>query len=231
MSVVANDSLSQSMSLNKRYVSIRLKLVLIFGVLIAIAISALSILAFNSANKAVREKVEAHLVDKAKDRTNFVVVDANEITKEELAKHETTKKVVTKAVSETVIKVADEAKAVIDKADATLEQVNAEKTKLETAIAAFEKNIQMGTKPIKAQKPALKGTQIAAIVILCIAIIVPAIMALVKKITTKKEEQKAASEMNETMKEETTVVEEAKAEEIPTKAEETAKEEVKEETK
>ena len=67
MSVVANDSLSQSMSLNKRYVSIRLKLVLIFGVLIAIAISALSILAFNSANKAVREKVEAHLVDKAKD--------------------------------------------------------------------------------------------------------------------------------------------------------------------
>ena len=67
MSVVANDSLSQSMSLNKRYVSIRLKLVLIFGVLISIAISALSILAFNSANKAVREKVEAHLVDKAKD--------------------------------------------------------------------------------------------------------------------------------------------------------------------
>ena len=56
-------------------------------------------------------------------------------------------------------------------------------------------------------------------------------MALVKKITTKKEEQKAASEMNETMKEETPVVEEAKAEEIPTKAEETAKEEVKEETK
>ena len=165
----------------------------------------------------VKKEVQK-LVDKAKDRTNFVVVDANEITKEELAKHETTKKVVTKAASETVIKVADEAKAVIDKADATLEQVNAEKTKLETAIAAFEKTIQ-------------KGTQIAAIVILCIAIIVPAIMALVKKITTKKEEQKAASEMNETMKEETPVVEEAKAEEIPTKAEETAKEEVKVETK
>lgn len=178
----------------------------------------------------VKKEVQK-LVDKAKDRTNFVVVDANEITKEELAKHETTKKVVTKAASETVIKVADEAKAVIDKADATLEQVNAEKTKLETAIAAFEKTIQKGTKAPKTQKTPLKGTQIAAIVILCIGIIVPAIMALVKKITTKKEEQKAASEMNETMKEETPVVEEAKAEEIPTKAEETAKEEVKEETK
>ena len=57
---------------NRRRFSIRLKLLLIFGFLIALAIFALSILAFNIANKAVIEKVEIHLTDKAKDTAEIL---------------------------------------------------------------------------------------------------------------------------------------------------------------
>ena len=57
---------------NKKRFSIRLKLLLIFGVLIAVAISVLSVLAFNISNKAVMEKIEAHLIDKAKDTAEIV---------------------------------------------------------------------------------------------------------------------------------------------------------------
>ena len=57
---------------NKKKFSIRLKLLLIFGILMAVAISVLSLLIFNISNKAVMEKVESHIVDKAKDTAEII---------------------------------------------------------------------------------------------------------------------------------------------------------------
>ena len=58
--------------MNAKRFSIRLKLVLIFGILVSIAIFSLSVLAFTVSNKAVVEKVEIHLVDKAKDTAEIL---------------------------------------------------------------------------------------------------------------------------------------------------------------
>ncbi len=57
---------------NKKKFSIRLKLLLIFGIIMAVAISVLSVLAFNVSNKAVMEKVEAYMVDKAKNTAEII---------------------------------------------------------------------------------------------------------------------------------------------------------------
>ena len=51
----------------KRRFSIRYKLILIFGLLIALASIIEGLLAVRTARKAVIEKVEAHLIDKAND--------------------------------------------------------------------------------------------------------------------------------------------------------------------
>ena len=51
---------------NKRF-SLRRKLVLIFGLLIAVALTIEGVLAIYTARKAVSEKIEAHLTDKAAD--------------------------------------------------------------------------------------------------------------------------------------------------------------------
>ena len=50
----------------KRF-SIRLKLLLIFTLLIATSVLTLGLLAFNIAERAVNEKIETHLIDKAGD--------------------------------------------------------------------------------------------------------------------------------------------------------------------
>lgn len=65
------DDLNCVSSKNRRF-SIRLKLLFIFGLLISIAVFSLSILAFSITNKAVMEKIEAHLVDKAKDTAEIL---------------------------------------------------------------------------------------------------------------------------------------------------------------
>ena len=49
----------------KKRFSLRYKLILIFGLLIAIASSIEGILAVRTARKAVIEKIEAHFIDKA----------------------------------------------------------------------------------------------------------------------------------------------------------------------
>ena len=56
----------------KKLFSIRKKLIIIFGGLIALAILIESVLAIHTARKAVIEKVEAHLTDKAIDTTEIV---------------------------------------------------------------------------------------------------------------------------------------------------------------
>ena len=56
----------------KRRLSIRIKLLAIFGFLIIIAIATLGFLAIRIANKAVNEKVEAHLTDKATDIASII---------------------------------------------------------------------------------------------------------------------------------------------------------------
>ena len=57
---------------NKRRFSLKTKLVLIFGILIAIASVVEGVLAINIARKAVSEKVEAHLTDKAADVAEII---------------------------------------------------------------------------------------------------------------------------------------------------------------
>ena len=51
----------------KKRFSLRYKLILIFGLLIAIASLVEGLLAIRTARRAVTEKVEAHLIDKATD--------------------------------------------------------------------------------------------------------------------------------------------------------------------
>ena len=51
----------------KKRFSLRFKLILIFGLLIALASTIEGLLAVRTARKAVTEKVEAHLIDKAAD--------------------------------------------------------------------------------------------------------------------------------------------------------------------
>ena len=57
---------------NKRRFSLKTKLVLIFDILIAIASVVEGVLAINIARKAVSEKVEAHLTDKAADVAEII---------------------------------------------------------------------------------------------------------------------------------------------------------------
>mgnify|MGYP000852153058 FL=1 len=56
----------------KNRFSIRYKLILIFGLLIALASSIEGFLAIRTARKAVTEKIEAHLIDKAADTANII---------------------------------------------------------------------------------------------------------------------------------------------------------------
>ena len=56
----------------KKRFSLRYKLILIFGLLIAIASSIEGILAVRTARKAVIEKIEAHLIDKANDTAEII---------------------------------------------------------------------------------------------------------------------------------------------------------------
>ncbi len=56
----------------KKRFSLRYKLILIFGLLIALASSIEGFLAIRTARKAVTEKVEAHLIDKATDTAEII---------------------------------------------------------------------------------------------------------------------------------------------------------------
>ena len=56
----------------KRRFSLRYKLILIFGLLIAIASLVEGLLAIRIARKAVTEKIETHLVDKAADTAEII---------------------------------------------------------------------------------------------------------------------------------------------------------------
>ena len=56
----------------KQRFSIRYKLIIIFGLLIALASTIEGLLAVNTARKAVTEKVEAHLIDKATDVAEII---------------------------------------------------------------------------------------------------------------------------------------------------------------
>ncbi|MGP1432126.1 MAG: methyl-accepting chemotaxis protein [Treponema sp.] len=56
----------------KKRFSLRFKLILIFGLLIALASTIQGLLAVRTAHKAVTEKVEAHLIDKAADTAEII---------------------------------------------------------------------------------------------------------------------------------------------------------------
>ena len=56
----------------KKRFSIRYKLIIVFGLLIAIASSMEGVFATRIARKAVTEKVETHLIDKANDATEIL---------------------------------------------------------------------------------------------------------------------------------------------------------------
>ena len=56
----------------KKRFSLRYKLILIFGLLIVLASTIEGLLAVRTARKAVTEKVEAHLTDKANDVADIV---------------------------------------------------------------------------------------------------------------------------------------------------------------
>lgn len=175
--------------------------------------------------------------NKAKDGVEKLDVPADKFD-EELKKKESTKKFALKVNFETFEAAIKTASDVEKKEGATDDEYTNATTALTAAITTFNSQVKQGSAAPKTQ---LKGTQIAAIVILCIAIIVPAIMALVKKITTKQEEKKAAQEINEAIKsdineepvkekdETTEAVAKEEVKEEPTPQEE-PKEEVKEET-
>jgi len=56
----------------KKRFSLRYKLILIFGLLIAAASTIEIVLAVRTARKAVTEKVETHLIDKVQDITEII---------------------------------------------------------------------------------------------------------------------------------------------------------------
>ena len=56
----------------KKRFSIRYKLIIVFGVLIAIASSMEGFLATRTARKALAEKVDTHLLDKAADIAEII---------------------------------------------------------------------------------------------------------------------------------------------------------------
>ena len=60
------------MDTKKKIVSLRYKLVLLFGLLILSAGVIMGLLAVRTARKAVIEKIEAHLIDKATDVAEIV---------------------------------------------------------------------------------------------------------------------------------------------------------------
>lgn len=56
----------------KKRFSLRFKLILIFGLLIALASTIEGLLAIRTARKAVTEKIETHLIDKANDVAEII---------------------------------------------------------------------------------------------------------------------------------------------------------------
>ena len=62
-----NNEKNQIAKTGKKRFSLRKKLVLIFGFLIAAALTTAALITIGNARKAVLEKVEAHLTDKATD--------------------------------------------------------------------------------------------------------------------------------------------------------------------
>ena len=62
----------QNEKAGKRF-SLKTKLIVIFGILIAIASIVEGVFAINIARKAVSEKVESHLTDKAADVAEIIV--------------------------------------------------------------------------------------------------------------------------------------------------------------
>ncbi|MGI5173176.1 methyl-accepting chemotaxis protein [Treponema sp. OMZ 840] len=66
------NGLTEKKAAEKKRFSIRKKLVIVFGILILLAEIGLTVLAVFIAKKAVSEKVEAHLVDKARDTAEIV---------------------------------------------------------------------------------------------------------------------------------------------------------------
>lgn len=56
----------------KKRFSLRYKLILIFGLLIALASTIEGILAVRTARKAVIEKIQTHLIDKATDTAEII---------------------------------------------------------------------------------------------------------------------------------------------------------------
>ena len=66
------DAIDKSTAANKKRVSIRIKLLLVFSLLIMIAGLAQGLLALYRSRKAVIEKVSIHLTDKAKDTAAFI---------------------------------------------------------------------------------------------------------------------------------------------------------------
>ena len=57
---------------NSKRVSIRTKLLVIFGLLIIVAVFMLGLLALTIAKRATTEKVATHLIDKAKDTAEIL---------------------------------------------------------------------------------------------------------------------------------------------------------------
>lgn len=57
---------------NNKRLSIRIKLLSIFGLLIIIAVFMLGFLALTIARKATKEKIETHLIDKARDTAEII---------------------------------------------------------------------------------------------------------------------------------------------------------------
>jgi len=69
---MSNLPTSNNVLTTKKRFSIKLKLLLIFGTLLIISVLILGLLAMNMARKAVSEKVETHLIDKATDTAEIL---------------------------------------------------------------------------------------------------------------------------------------------------------------
>ncbi|EFW38477.1 protease [Treponema phagedenis] len=67
-----NSSISTTMPKTKNRFPIRRKLLVVFGLLVAGSVFAVGLLALNIAQKAVIEKVETNLIEKAKDTAEIV---------------------------------------------------------------------------------------------------------------------------------------------------------------
>ncbi|MGP1438869.1 MAG: cache domain-containing protein, partial [Treponema sp.] len=63
---------SKEGKMSKKYFSIRVKLLLIFGLLIITSLSVLGVLSVVVSRKAILEKIETHLIDKASDVADVI---------------------------------------------------------------------------------------------------------------------------------------------------------------